>query len=349
MLLARTDTIFLGGTLFVLCLVSEWFAHRQLRRTFLMGAVVTTMVAPWLIWNYLRFHSIVQVSAVARPWILHENLKGSVLLEGLKLLKYELVYEWPVQNGLAGGFFVFIALAAFLLTRPGARPRTPEDGWDVVCWAWLALFATTLFHCFVRLHPRPWYSALFLPLNAVTICWAGRRIWNLPWARRGVFYAVGVIFVAYILTAAYTVRMKKYVWQGEFDRAAEWLRVNTPPDARIGAFNAGILGYFSGRTVINLDGVINNSAFDAMRARQLRNYVRDNSISYVADFRFSVEFDHQKFWNEGRNEVELKREPGFPAYPIYWERSGMCIYRVHRPPVAIGSKAYPPVFVAAPN
>ena len=311
-----------------------------------MGVLVTIVVAPWLLWNYSVFHNFVQVSAIARPWVLRQNLQGSVVVQGLKLLKYELTYEWPVQNGLAGGVFVLLAVAAFMLTRPGTKPKTPETGWTVICWAWLALFITILFHCFARLHPRPWYSALFPVLNALTICWAGRRIWNLPRARRGICYTLGIIFVAYILTGAYTVWMKKYIWQGEFYRVSQWLRTNTPPETRIGAFNAGIVGYFSQRTVINLDGAINNSAFYALRARQLRNYVWDNSIAYIADFRFTVEVDHNRFWNKGRDELELERDRRFPAYPIYWELSGMALYKVLKPPVASGGYGKPSPLLA---
>jgi hypothetical protein len=295
MLLARTDTIFLCGTLFLVCVVREWTTHRQIHRSLAMGMVVTLVVAPWLMWSYLRFHQLVQVSALARPWVLHQNLKGPAFLVGLGWLKYELAYEWPVQNGLAAGFYVLVAISAFLLTRPGARPTIPERGSVLLCWAWLALFVSVLFHCFIRLYPRPWYSALFPVLNALTICWAGRRIWGLPRARRGVAYALGIIFLVYVLTGWYTVWMKKYWWQGEFARAAEWLSANTAPDTRAGAFNSGIIGYLSHRTVINLDGAVNNSAFDALRGRQLQKYACDNSIAYIADFRFSVEFEHRQF------------------------------------------------------
>jgi len=338
MLLARTDTIFLCAVLFLLCAVQEWRVHGGIQKSFVMGVIVTLLVTPWLVWSYLRFHQIVQVSGMARPWVLRQNLHGSAFLEGLKLLKYELTYEWPVQNGLAGGVFVLVAITAFLLFRSGTRPKTPEKGWSVISWAWLALFLTILFHCFVRLHPRPWYSALFPVLNALTICWAGHRIWSLPRARRGISYALGLIFVVYVLTGLYTVWMKKYSWQGEFLRAAEWFRLNTPLDARVGAFNSGIIGYFSQRTVVNLDGVVNNSAFDALRGRQLQKYVWDNSITYIADFRFSVEVDHKRFWNGGRDELDLDREPAFPSYPIFWEHSGMRIYRVCRPAAQGGTK-----------
>jgi hypothetical protein len=338
MLLARTDTIFLCAVLFLLCASGEWRTYGQLYKSFAMGVVVTLMVAPWLMWNYLRFHQIFQVSAMARPWVLHQNLRGSVLMQGLKLLKYELTYEWPVQNGLAGGVFVLVAVAAFLLTRPGTKPTTPEKGWGVLCWAWLALFITILFHCFVRLHPRPWYSALFTVLNALTICWAGRRIWNLPRARRGVSYTLGIIFLAYSLTGWYTVWMKKYSWQREFLLAADWLNTNTPANARIGAFNAGIMGFFCHRPVVNLDGVVNNSAYDALRARQLQKYVWDNSITYLADFRFSVEFDHKQFWNGGQGELEFDRDYSFPTEPIYWERSVLCVYKVRSPSDRTGIK-----------
>jgi hypothetical protein len=342
MLLARTDSIFLGVGLFILCAVQEWTAHRQFWRTFAMGMAVTLLVAPWLAWNYLHFQNFLQVSALARPWVLHQHLHGPAFFQGLRLLKYELVYEWPVQNGLVGGVWVLLAAAAYLLTRPGTRPETPERGMGIIWLAWLALALVTLFHCFVRLNPRPWYSATFPVLNAVTIAWAARRIWNLPRARRGVTYALGIIFMAYVLTGLYTVQMKKYAWQGEFARAAEWLQANTPPDTHVGAFNSGIVAYLSHRTVINLDGVINNSSYYAMLARHLRQYVWDNSITYIADFRFSVETDYRPFWDEGRHELNLDREERFPAYPIHWEYSGMCIYRVRSPGAGPGDMTNPP-------
>ena len=41
-------------------------------------------------------------------------------------------------------------------------------------------------------------------------------------------------------------------------KAALWIAENSQPDTIFAAWNTGQLGYFSNRTFINLDGVINN-------------------------------------------------------------------------------------------
>ena len=65
--------------------------------------------------------------------------------------------------------------------------------------------------------------------------------------------------------------------------AALWLEANTGEEARIGSYNAGIIGYFSERTVINLDGVVNEDAYRARRAGKTLEYVCGKQIDYVVD------------------------------------------------------------------
>ena len=55
------------------------------------------------------------------------------------------------------------------------------------------------------------------------------------------------------------------------------------PEARIGAFQAGIYGWFSGRDIVNLDGKVNQDAAGALREEQLHEYVRRQGIRYVLD------------------------------------------------------------------
>ncbi len=68
--------------------------------------------------------------------------------------------------------------------------------------------------------------------------------------------------------------------------ATMWIRDNLPKDARIGAWNAGYLGYFSGRKVINLDGYINSLEFYQYLSdgRGVGQYILDKDIDYVTDY-----------------------------------------------------------------
>jgi hypothetical protein len=65
--------------------------------------------------------------------------------------------------------------------------------------------------------------------------------------------------------------------------AARHLEAHTPPDTLVGAWNAGILGYFSGRAVVNLDGVVNDDALLALREERLLAYVRSREIDVIVD------------------------------------------------------------------
>ncbi|MCP4609843.1 MAG: hypothetical protein GY845_14135 [Planctomycetes bacterium] len=66
---------------------------------------------------------------------------------------------------------------------------------------------------------------------------------------------------------------------------ATWINENLPMDVQIGAWNAGVLGYFCDRTVVNLDGLVNDREF--LRHLEsnvsIREYLRQEKITYLVD------------------------------------------------------------------
>src|SRR5206468_4780640 len=68
-------------------------------------------------------------------------------------------------------------------------------------------------------------------------------------------------------------------------QAALWLRDNVPPEARIGSWNAGMIGYFSHRKVVCLDGLVNDVVYldRVTRGRDLPGYLDDERIEWIAD------------------------------------------------------------------
>lgn len=82
-------------------------------------------------------------------------------------------------------------------------------------------------------------------------------------------------------------------------KAALLLKATAPPDASIGAFNAGILSAFSGRRTINLDGVVNDNALDALRQSDICGYIDRTNITYVVDTDQQIEFFTSKFCDKG--------------------------------------------------
>ena len=110
--------------------------------------------------------------------------------------------------------------------------------------------------------------------------------------------------------------------------AAHHLRDHTPPETIVGAWNAGILAFFSERTVVNLDGVVNDAALAALRDGRLLAYARERGVDGIVDMphqfeRFLPRFGGDPRWmrhfepwwpaiedGDGRQVVALRLRPG---------------------------------------
>ena len=68
-------------------------------------------------------------------------------------------------------------------------------------------------------------------------------------------------------------------------RAATWLRDHLSPETRVGSWNAGMIGYFSHRPIVNLDGLANDRVyFDRVIVNgELDAYLREERIEWLAD------------------------------------------------------------------
>ncbi len=79
---------------------------------------------------------------------------------------------------------------------------------------------------------------------------------------------------------------------------AQELQDKLPGGGRIGSYNAGIFGASlpSQFTLINLDGVVNNSAIKHLKNRSLDQYILQEDINYLLDYGSSIEF-FERFQN----------------------------------------------------
>jgi hypothetical protein len=97
--------------------------------------------------------------------------------------------------------------------------------------------------------------------------------------------------IFFLLMLANTTRTLSFDGPWKYQKemyAAAGILQNLPENARIGSWNAGILGYFAERTVINLDGLVNSNILDYARRRRLDQYIEDNHIEYIADYNIMI-------------------------------------------------------------
>lgn len=190
---------------------------------------------------------------------------------------------------------LFVGGAAALLLRP---PPAREGA------LWSRLDATRPFAAFLLVHlawylgfqeyPRQWYFApqlawLALILTGALPALAARAATDDPQRpRRAAALAAGPLLLA--LAGA----LGNGLWRANdsgflparlVDRdAARWVNDNLPADAVVGSWDAGVIGWFSDRPVVNLDGVVASHAFlDALRRQESAAYLQALGLQYIVN------------------------------------------------------------------
>ena len=307
MMLARTDSVFVFGAILLYLLVRGRAAYR-LRVPLVAGVVATLVVAPWLIWNLAHFGSIVQVSSLALAEPLREQFLA-VHGDGLAALlrkSWEVtratfferavqLYFVPRGSSVLPFFGAAAALLAVLhFASPASERRRTRQRIALLMVPGAGILLALLYHTAVRWWVREWYLA---PLALLAALFLGIAVAHLEGAvarapirsRRAA--AVGLHLVAVLaLGAGFGFRPRESWVPPSPHRlqqleAAHWIEDHTPDDARVGAFNAGLLGYFGGRTVVNLDGAVNADAYRAQREGRLMDYILSKRIDLLVDWR----------------------------------------------------------------
>jgi hypothetical protein len=309
-MLARTDAVFLAGALVLgLAVRGSATGRGRLRSAGIAAVVAAAAVAPWLAWNWVAFGSIVQVSARAVPEPLqraylarHGSSLPVLLARAAEVTLRDLgraAQLYLAPGGEASRVFAAIGplLLGLQLLVPAEPARRLRAQWCALALPAVGIATVFLVHTGVRWWTREWYYAPLAFLAALALGLAldhlGRTAAQLAPARARAAEVLALGAAGLALFAAlgpharerWGLRSEHRVNQLE---AARWLAHNTPPEARIGAFNAGILSYFAGRTVVNLDGAVNADALRAREAGRLAEYVLERRVDHLADFRSSL-------------------------------------------------------------
>ena len=88
-----------------------------------------------------------------------------------------------------------------------------------------------------------------------------------------------------------------FPWQATAIDGASWIKENTSDDDIVSSFNSGIFTVLSGKNLINLDGVVNWGAINAVRNRNVTSYMISKNVSYWIDAAFldeDIYFKHMR-------------------------------------------------------
>ena len=176
----------------------------------------------------------------------------------------------------------------------------------------------SVYYGYLMQQSNPRYLVGLSLILMLLLGWAAARwLERVPGRRGGQWIIAGVAGIIALNTLV-TVQF----WQGQRTlpeltqptsyQAALWIRDNLPADALIGAKNSGIYQYYSGHTVVNIDGKLNHEIVPAMEQRRLLPYLREKGITYLVD-REPTMADHIQFYSAEFGSAPDHALPSLPA------------------------------------
>lgn len=146
----------------------------------------------------------------------------------------------------------------------------------------LALAAYHVLYCFsggVQL----WYSADQVVPVGILLVAIGRCLPSVGVRRAFAWGLTGLCAINVV--ALHARRRPLYDGQWSQVEAGRYVKEHAAEldQGRIGAWNAGVLSYYQGGHVVNLDGLVNNDIFPYMRTGRTACYLADQGIVYLVD------------------------------------------------------------------
>jgi hypothetical protein len=216
------------------------------------------------------------------------------------------VIELGMPSILQGRFPTFIlvvlgisGILLVILARVAVRPRAVEmraflDLWscllagEIIYYGYVALSGVEYTPYFI------WYrspSFIFWIITGsllalFTLGYTGLLQYHFNISKLAPVGLSLIIFAVAISIFARSINFTSPLYAARYN-VALWIAENSPADTVFASWNAGQLSFFSNRTFINLDGVINNVDYYERVLRgsvPLADYLVENKVDYIVDY-----------------------------------------------------------------
>ncbi len=264
----------------------------------LMAGVVLIIQAPWLAWNWHTFGTLMQSSGSSFSFVNHQLLYNVHANDLLTNIKGAILGLWNsgglVFYALVSPLIYALVLGITALWRKRQALTFKLPGGSFIALAGIGVVLLFAVHGAIRWAYRPWYAAPIILIFVLFIGYCSRGLPRLPIPRKLVVTLV-VLGIASFGLATPRV-LAEYNSQQKMYEVAQWINTNVQANEKVAAFNSGIYAYFSDRQIINLDGLVNNSAATELRNKNLHDYVLAEGVSYIIDFDISVNYRYAWAW-----------------------------------------------------
>ncbi len=287
--LARTSFI-LFAPIFAFYLMYRFYRDRDrkiLNVLLCTGVGAMVIAGPYLAYNYYTFGHFQQVSGLIKThwrggaFLSVRNFSDAVdrFMQHMPLiLQPDILTLIPV---------VLLCVFIYVMIKRRQLCGFLKDGRFVLLSAFGLIECFYYFAHYGRL-TRVWHCGLGIVVLQIFFVMAMKNIYD-SCSDNKVLRRILVICFLFILTDLFfqiPYYRHKYLQPTAVNfEAAEWIKENLPKDCTIGVWDAGVVGYFSQRTVVNLDGLINGiELYEYKRdGRGVYRYIFDKRLDYVGN------------------------------------------------------------------
>ena len=302
--LARLDFGLLPFSFFIVSLIMSRFVKKkyplQLSSIGLVGAAIGVLIV--LGHNYLITGNFLQSSARIKVyWALTQGIMTN-FVQALFLI-LESLGSW-FQNFELGTVFLALVVTtviyifikkdlnkfkSFSCLVSAFENHRSFRGYTFFLSAILCIIGYIGFYTY-NASIQPWYTAnliipVFITLMSVTAYLDKRLNAKNQLIFRTISSTVIFIAIIYNIASVQQINSSNSPWphQPLMVEAGEYLKDHNY-DGRIGSWNAGIIGYYQGGDIINIDGLVNDEVYDYILDGQLSTYLSKTGIRYIIDF-----------------------------------------------------------------
>jgi len=340
--LSRTDLVFYLAPLFFYVFYQVKTTEKNLKTTGKKMAVFSfsflATILPWFGWNLLKFRTIFQSSANTVPFVLKnsymQNGPSTTIVENSLRLSYHFFSKdlLPTMGfSYLWAIILLLILVSCGLTKSRKLHVSNTNKRELVFLLLLLIggLGLSFVHVFFRWYPRPWYFDQLILITSLLVSFLMFLV-----AKTGSCLRNSIIVMFVLITMASGIknvlRINEYPHQVEMLSSSEWLKNNINPNQIVVSFNSGILGFFSDRTVVNLDGAVNQNAYLAIKKNQLWQIPKQLKADYYIDYDpFMIDL-YRPFLGESFSKNNLKLVKVINRPEVSWEGNNIKIYAVSK-------------------
>ena len=274
----RPDGLTLLAPALLVCIMQASSNYQRVSRIMLLAVGFSLLFSPYLLWNRM-------LSGVIWPNTFYAK-QAEYAVELLEPLGKRLLEQATLPN--IGFGFLLIPGFIFLFYR-SFRHRN----WGVVAGSFWIIGYLVVYA--LRLPVSYQHGRYVIPMMPPYFLWglAGTTslfLWNSPilWRRvlsKAWLVSVGLLCITFWYLGAQAYGRDVAFIESEMVATSRWIEEYTEPDVLIGAHDIGALGYFGGRRILDMAGLVSPEVIPFIRDEaQLDKWLTKENADYLVTF-----------------------------------------------------------------